>query len=346
MFICLSPVLILFTVLEKMKVSGSSEAIKLPERLSFNKIITIIFKPVIYTAYLSLILIFMTSIYRIMEPGAFDMWWVNVSESNGGSNISAWELGGIELHGIKNSLADMILYLFAVFLCWQLVKLSVKGVPFVDGLLETLTKTVESGVTNLPIIPIGGGKWVWYNAMSASIQNKMRGIREETGIDMMSWKFDIKGEAAFEWIVNEKLGISGSWTLANTENFNNKLANRNSNNGNKDNNAWNEFFQDSRNVANGLTRWLSIENNGRKPQLEKLLKMYKGKSINIAGHTGMIKINDIGELSVDDYFKKEENKKVKRALIASMYGIGYNEVDTKHNNRKTKPLNTIFFKWK
>ena len=70
------------------------------------------------------------------------------------------------MSGAKQTFADIIVYLFGLFLIYFLVKMVVSiktWISFIDDSMDNTFKSFENVLTNLPIIPIAG--WIGINAL-------------------------------------------------------------------------------------------------------------------------------------------------------------------------------------
>lgn len=337
LFIALSPILILFTILEKTGTSGSmSEDLGIPEWLKFGSVVSLIFKPVLYTAALSLILIIMTNVYKIMG-----VWWEKWSVGiNGvvveGSTMSAWELWSIEVSGIQNSFSNIIVFLFALFLCRYLVKMSAQGNKLTEGILTKLTGYVETWISQLPIIPIGW--WISAKWLSKSIENQRAYIREKTGMDLLGGEFDIKGRNAFQKRIDEKMWLGTIWMETDTRKMNQLL--RDSTTLYENGTKRNAFFDESRDIIGGLNTPITVNDPNWSPLLKKLIngQADSGQKV-LFGNTGITIKKMKNDESVGDYLERSENIQTKKLIYAHILNKSVTELGTEY----TKNANTRRF---
>lgn len=163
LLIPLSPFIIIITLFKKQL--GLE---KLPERFSMQKVVVLLFKPVLYVAYLSLMMIFLSGVTAILNSGQdkpieIPDQNVTITSTKDSSKIEAPGILSFQLDGAKNTFAWIIVYLFTFFLMWQLVKMAAQwwtGIKAVDDRINSLTKGIEGVAGNVGVVPIPTGGWV------------------------------------------------------------------------------------------------------------------------------------------------------------------------------------------
>lgn len=151
------------------------------ELTNIRNILMLIFKPVLMVWTLSLILVMLVLIKNMISPPWSktwevlfeDQWNVSIVTTAHGqaddalydSTMSVGWLMEFNMVWLKNTLADIIVYFFGLFLVFFLVKMTATkwktGIWFIDNSVEWIFSSFEKIVTNLPIIPIwSGGVWV------------------------------------------------------------------------------------------------------------------------------------------------------------------------------------------
>ena len=153
--------------------------------LSIKNILILIFKPVLMVWTLSLILIILVLLKNIIAPNKvwhvqlMDQWNItieSVKESDTNlytSSLKADWIMEFSMSGMKDTIADLIVYFFWLFLIYFLVKMVVKtetGIWFIDNAMAGMFDFLQWAISNIPIIPIGG--WVGLKALwSPDIEN-------------------------------------------------------------------------------------------------------------------------------------------------------------------------------
>lgn len=146
------------------------------KRFNIKTVIALLFKPVIFVAYLSLIFIFTVGVFSILKPNdttsvEFADQGVTVSSSTASSSFEVEWLVDFTLNGAKTTISWIIVYLFALFMMWYLVKIAAKnwtGIEAVDKQLSKVTDSVWEMAGNIWVVPIptgNGGMMVGTNAL-------------------------------------------------------------------------------------------------------------------------------------------------------------------------------------
>jgi len=181
----LLPVIVLLEVfwfLEKLKWGWTW--LDLKKLLDIKTIVMLVFKPVIMVWTLSLVLIVLVFIKTVIAWN--DTWTINLSEDWNMQIVSQkveWKgytstmksewIFEFSMDDTKNTIADIIVYFFGLFLVYLLVKFAVERetwIGFVDNAIEWTFGFVENMAKNLPVVPIGG--WVWIKSMQDSFSTE------------------------------------------------------------------------------------------------------------------------------------------------------------------------------
>jgi len=137
--------------------------------MSIKTIMMLVFKPVLMVWTLSLVLVILVLIKNVISPNKVwttqltDQMTIETSkdgEENYTSTMKSEWIVEFSMSGVKDTIADVIVYFFWLFLIYFLVKMVVKtetGIGFIDKSVSWLFETVEGLASNLPIIPI----WWW-----------------------------------------------------------------------------------------------------------------------------------------------------------------------------------------
>ncbi|HPC34839.1 MAG TPA: hypothetical protein PLP73_04165 [Candidatus Absconditabacterales bacterium] len=167
------PIIILLKVFKLAdKLGGSGKGLDLGKLMDIKTILKLIFKPVLLVGALSLILVVLVLIKNIIAGNKEH----NIQfEDQGNIQIISQKEGSSELYtstmksdgmfdfsmtGVKDTFADIIVYLFGLFLIFLLVKFSLKldtGISFIDNALNKTFESLENTLKTLPIVPVGGG---------------------------------------------------------------------------------------------------------------------------------------------------------------------------------------------
>ncbi|HRX64188.1 MAG TPA: hypothetical protein P5060_03740 [Candidatus Absconditabacterales bacterium] len=211
----LLPMIILLKVFDiKLGGKGGSSS-DLQSFVDIKNIIVLVFKPIIMVGALSLILVILILVKSIMtsnnKVGKFSMnddQMNIVTESvNPGaedevynSTIQAEGLFEFTMSNTKTTIADLIVYLLALFLIYFLTKITIStktGFGFIDKALENGFESLEKIAKNLPIVPIAGGVGI----SSLKEANVTDAATRLAGIDTLSQNARVA----------EFLGLGSSW---------------------------------------------------------------------------------------------------------------------------------------
>ncbi len=181
--IIFSPFIVLLSIFTKMEILPKIEWM---EVISIWNIINLIFKPVIFMAYISIMMIFVIWVRAMLIP--MNGWEVKlneeisvtskeVKENSWNSSIKSDWIFNFSVNWAKNSIADLMVYFITLFLLRFLLKAAVSKwswMAFVDKKLGEMTKSAEKIAWQVPIVPIAW--WVWVNTVfwssSDSLINK------------------------------------------------------------------------------------------------------------------------------------------------------------------------------
>ena len=207
----LLPMIILLKVFDiKLGGKGGSSS-DLQSFVDIKNIIVLVFKPIIMVWALSLILVILILVKSIMtsnnKVGKFSMnddQMNIVTESvNPGaedevynSTIQAEWLFEFTMSNTKTTIADLIVYLLALFLIYFLTKITISTKTwfgFIDKALENGFESLEKIAKNLPIVPIAGGVGI----SSLKEANVTDAATRLAGIDTLSQNARV---AEFLWL--------------------------------------------------------------------------------------------------------------------------------------------------
>lgn len=147
--------------------------------VSIGKIFSLIFKPVIFMAYISIMMIFVIWVKAILVPMS---WWdvnlndeviINSKQTINASDIKSYDssiksnwIFEFSVNWAKNSLADLIVAAFTLFLMRFLLKAALStwsGVKFIDDKVKSMTDSAQRIAWQMPIVPIAW--WIWVNSV-------------------------------------------------------------------------------------------------------------------------------------------------------------------------------------
>jgi hypothetical protein len=183
--------------------------IKFLEDISIAKIMTLIFKPVIFMAYISIMMIFVIWVKAILVPMT---WWdVNLndevvikSQANTDpsaiktydSSIQSNWIFEFSVNWAKNSLADLIVAAFTLFLMRFLLKAALtsgSGVKFIDDKVKSMTDSAQRIAWQMPIVPIawwvGVNSVIWSGWLVSQISNSISSNMDKDNLEKMAKAF-------------------------------------------------------------------------------------------------------------------------------------------------------------
>lgn len=183
--IIFSPFIMLLAIFTSMKIIPQ---IKWMDVISIWNVLKLIFKPVIFMAYISIMMIFVIWVRAMLIP--MNGWDVKlneevtinsqmIKENSWNSSIKSDWIFNFSVNWAKNSIADLIVYFITLFLLRFLLKTAVSSwswMTFVDDKLKKMTTSAENIAWQIPIVPIAW--WVWVNSVfwsnSDSLINKAK----------------------------------------------------------------------------------------------------------------------------------------------------------------------------
>lgn len=254
--------------------------------LNFEVMIDMIFKPVIFVAWFSLILILVVSIQSIMQwtiPQNFNgveigiNSWSSTLTIDGVSSIEVKEnavFGKDPLSDTWETVKDisqtifvnLIIFFLTIFLVRQFIKMSVTSGKWpIKDIMSPMVDWIEKAAKSAPVLPLQW--WMSFNAMrqfSSWQKTKLaRGFHMDT-----SGRFD-EAEQKFEQYISWKMWIAQAWTSLDYTMLQEVI---NANGG-----KWN-FFDESIKLAGNRQWWLSLNDSLWKEKLENYLKTDIGNS--------------------------------------------------------------------
>lgn len=303
----ISPILILMFALGK---DGGKDGIA--KNFNIPVILNAIFKPVIFTGVLSLILIFIVSMQNMMTTGntsSFQIQGTTLSSSSWSASI---EFNGLAKTTIndsvftevgntgKNIFSNLIIYFSSVFLLRYLVKIAAtSGGGTIGDAMSGLTKKFEDAAKLAPVFPVGGG--VGWNALKAS-GYKAYSDTLSKGFDMETdWTWRRKENKGFNKRISGKFKILSGWDEYDYNDISNSI---NSNDPNK-------FFKTTKDIitkdGGGRQGGLSFSGNSQRKELfKKRLEKFPKKDQN--GLWNYTKDQDIDKFLQDKEWWDERRK--------------------------------------
>lgn len=198
-FIALSPIIILVSVVKDLWLSNNKE-------LWIKKTLKLIFQPVIFWIFISLMFLFVVVIHWFFNSQwwNFSWWWVTVKSTPSAPYSSELSLGDSVKLFVKQwskKLTDIALALFSLFFMWYLVKLALlqweTWISKVDGFVKWITDTVWRTMWNAGVIPTPKGA-IWFSQLQRlpdkAISSYTQDLREytDTAKDRLSEMFWLK----------------------------------------------------------------------------------------------------------------------------------------------------------
>lgn len=169
LFIIISPLIVLFstTSLKKYIWQGNS----IFSSLNIWSVLKLIFQPVIFALYISLMLLVIITFQAFMLDGTPKGPWLAFDESKMSDGTFTTQLdiwGNVKslVQQWTRSVWEIFLSLLALAMMWYLVKLAVSTktwIKGVDSTIENMSKLYTGLATDMPIIPT---KWWWISLNS------------------------------------------------------------------------------------------------------------------------------------------------------------------------------------
>ncbi len=183
---------------------------KISELLDIKNILKLIFKPVLMVWSLSLVLVMLVLIKNVIAKDKVheipltehgNMTIQSTADGDGlyTSTMKSDWIMEFSMTWAKDTIADMIVYFFWLFLVFFLVKMAVSGwtgIWIIDDKIDGTFDLMKKAATNLPIVPIGG--WVSVSSLSSKNMNLQWNIRRSM------WMSSSEDQTR---MVNERLGI-------------------------------------------------------------------------------------------------------------------------------------------
>ncbi len=268
-FIIASPFIVLFKVFNKEE--SVAKQGKLAKYLSAAWLMDLVFKPVIFMAMMSLILILVVSVQNIMigkstielngvtmsapangTTATLAVQWVSSVTLNDNLFKTMWE-------GSKSAFADLILFFLTIFLMRELIKFSLTSGEWpIQNVMKPITKFTQDFLKSTPLFGLPSVTAIekWFNSSREKIA-KESGMRTDGSF--------YKWEEALQKKVNQLVGIPDPRTQDEFDALI-KIAKVGSDP------SGTTFFSESRKAADNRDWWLNFS-NGRRPALQKWLEM-------------------------------------------------------------------------
>lgn len=211
LLIAISPFIVLYAGISMMEISVWESFKKFLDR---GEALKAIFMPVVFVAYLGLMLVMIVTMQRMMvtnEWYAFNNWSVFVEGDRvwfaGSSFTLEGELWPNAWEDAKSTITDLLLMIFTLLLMYGLVYLATSRWP--QFIVDVAAKARTIAMTALGNIPI----WWWLTAWSALklpgqlYDQQMRFTKNLVDKQMTAWEKEVKK------FLNDKFGIELGWTL-------------------------------------------------------------------------------------------------------------------------------------
>ncbi|EKD25336.1 MAG: hypothetical protein ACD_80C00084G0022 [uncultured bacterium (gcode 4)] len=285
-FVIASPLLVLSQVFFKDEWLGW-KSWWIGKYLKFSVMIDLVFKPVIFVAGFSMILILVTSIQSIMQgtlPKSFNgvtvsvLWSSSTLAIEGISTIQIQENDILGKDPFKTTaitetwqtiFVNLLIFFLTTFLIRQFIKMAVTSGKWspISEMMSPMVDRIEKSAKTLPILPMWWGMSV--GAMNSIREWQTKKLAEWFGVnkagefgEMKEWSFE-KNEDKFNNFMADEMGLQHWWT-DNDYNKLNKLA--------MDNSNYTSFFDTSRALAKDRQKWLSVDNKRWMANVESLLR--------------------------------------------------------------------------
>lgn len=200
--IMFSPFIILFAVFSDKSIGIIDKSkMDILKNISIWSIMNLIFKPVIFMLYISLMMIFVIGVRSILIPMNWGEIKLNeeitinskeVKKNSYNSSIKSDWLFNFTINWAKNSLAELIVYFVTLFLLWTLIKIAIWKweswwlMSPIEKKLHAMTKQVEKIAWQVPIVPIWWST-VWVNSVFGNNSNSLIN-RAQSSMSNRMWK--------------------------------------------------------------------------------------------------------------------------------------------------------------
>ncbi len=282
MVIVFIPFIILFEVLKTIgKGENILEKLKLP---NIWQIIKMIFAPVIFTAFMSLMLIVTLAVWWMLNSKK-DMTIneLNFVQTEDSSSISIDDVASSTVQWLKMGFADMLVYFLLIFLLWMLIKLAItvigKDQFIVSKVINPLMQWLEKMPAHIPILSTPSGKKISFSTAKVFAQKEKN--------EILKWlHMDESAKDAQENAVRGWLRLGQSWQRVRNAQLTKDISSAQA-----PYPPDSSFFTHSKSYAQALW-WLSLQNSNWASHVEEYLKK-----------TDKLKEKE----TLEDYFKKDWN---------------------------------------
>ena len=253
--------------------------------LSFKVMLDLIFKPVIFVAGFSMILIFVISIQKIMQTTLpKEINGVTISVTSWASTLALKDISTIKVtessvrgkdpfdttdaENIKETwqtiFVNLILFFLTIFLMREFIKISAtSGTWPVADVMKKLTKNIEDMAKTLPILPLAGGTSIT-SAKTFATENRKK-MLGWIGLNK-DWEFWEMNKGVFtrqQDKFKERLTGEVYWKPSDYDDLDKLTRNQA---------TYEKFFTDSTTLSQERKWWLSITNDKWLASLQKILQ--------------------------------------------------------------------------
>lgn len=302
MFIVLSPIIVLYLTFLKKWSDG------ITKYFDISSVLKSIFKPTIFVWYISLMLIVLLLVktFLLGNPDT-EIWWVQISADKGVSKFAIsdiwnveikWNLFADNISKGQSTFSEIVVFLLWIFLMRQLVKLALKDDWPVWKAMDSIWinyDLMKWAMSNMPVLPWGFWIGNYKNALTKQTKETLKwvGIKWNGKWDFKA-SFDKEWEAQLEWKIQKALGIK---PYRSKDIHWEKLESSIGKNGN--------FWWESRNIANEIQWWLSINN----PEWMWYFRERLEKDINNKNKFGGKTLDLSSDETMKQFFKEESHIK-------------------------------------
>ena len=318
-FIIGAPLLILAEIFKDALGWGKGSSGWITKYLKFSVMIDMIFKPVIFVAGFSLILILVASIQNIMQtqiPQEFNGVVLSVTGS-----AAKMEIEGVSSIEIQENYAfgkdnlvtqdvkeigqtifvNLIMFFLVIFLVWKFIKISLTAGEWpIQSVMKDVTWFIEKTAMTLPIIPVAWGASITTASQffTSSRKQLLQGlwVSERGEFGQLEDKTFVTNQAAFRDYLNQQMGhYPGRWEKDRKEL--NKIA--------KDSAlSYDNFFSRSKEIAKERDGGLTVTNSYWYDPFFEMIKTHKLDTLLPKD------LRYANESSFDDYIKKRDEKSI------------------------------------
>ncbi len=344
-FIIASPIIVLSMLFFKDKWLEWWSSWWIGKYLSFKVMIDLIFKPVIFVAGFSMILIFVVSIQKVMQTAMpKEINGVTISITSWSSTLAVSDITTIKVkegsvrgkdpfdtQGIGTTVketwqtifANLIIFFLTMFLMREFIKIAATSWTWpVADVMKKVTKNVEEFAKTLPILPLAW--WSSFTAAKTFMSKNKEKILQGAGMNVKGefGQYDEGKFKTYEESFKEQIGGKVYWTDADWKSLEKLSGSRETHQ---------SFIDTSRDLSTKRSGWLSVSNQRRFAALQNILMTDNGLWFTW-------KLDDRTEDKIAKFFNRSNGKNPSSPTNAwRLYDLLWWSANVKSSWQKTAP---------